>query len=69
MFGPKVLAKLQQKKYRQEYGCFVVEGKKGVLDAVQAGAQVQQLVVTDHFVREQYEIWGKAIRDAGIQPD
>jgi TrmH family RNA methyltransferase len=55
MFGPKVLAKLQQKKYRQEYGCFVVEGKKGVLDAVKAGAQVQQLVVTDLFIREQQE--------------
>ena len=23
----------------------------------------------NRFVREQYEIWGKAIRDAGIQPD
>lgn len=53
MFGPRVLSKLQQKKYRKEYGCFVVEGKKGVIDAIHAKAVIQQLVVTSEFVREQ----------------
>lgn len=55
MFGPKVLQKLQQKKYRQEYGYFLVEGKKGVLDAVHSSAEVVQLVATDQFVWEQQE--------------
>lgn len=55
MFGPKVLAKLRQRKYRQEYGCFVVEGKRGVLDAVQADRGVMQLVVSNEFVRTQRE--------------
>lgn len=55
LFGPRVLVKLLQKKYRSEYGCFVVEGKKGVLDALQSGAKVKQLVVTTEFFREQSE--------------
>jgi TrmH family RNA methyltransferase len=55
LFGPRVLVKLLQKKYRTEYGCFVVEGKKGVLDAVQSGAKIKQLVVTTDFFREQSE--------------
>jgi tripartite-type tricarboxylate transporter receptor subunit TctC len=30
------------------------------------GSSIEELT---SFVREQYDIWGKAIRDAGIQPD
>src|SRR5688572_20771158 len=55
MYGLKLLQKLDQKKYRDELGCFLVEGKKGVLDAVEAGAEVIQLVATDSFVRSQVE--------------
>lgn len=51
MYGPKALAKLQQKKYREQYGCFLVEGKRGVLDAVRSRARVLQLVVSNEFVR------------------
>lgn len=53
MYGQKVLAKLDQKKYRQEHGIFMVEGKKGVLDALNFAAEVVQLVATDRFVHEQ----------------
>lgn len=49
MFGLKILSKLNQKKYRHEYGCFIVEGKKGVLDALASGQEVVQLVMTRQF--------------------
>jgi len=55
MLGYKALAKLDRKKYREEYGVFLVEGKKGVIDALEAGAQVEELVMTDRFVHEQRE--------------
>lgn len=53
MYGLKVLNKLNQKKYRQEFNCFIVEGKKGVFDAVNSGAKVVQLVASDSFIRQQ----------------
>lgn len=55
MYGLKVLSKLDQKKYRQEFGCFIVEGKRGVLDAVLSRSSVLQLVVTESFVQQQKE--------------
>lgn len=55
MYGLKVLSKLNQKKYRQEFGCFIVEGKKGVFDAVVSDAVVVQLVTSEAFVRQQKE--------------
>lgn len=55
MYGLKTLSKLNQKKYRQEYGCFIVEGKRGVLDAVNSKRSVVQLVATDAFVKQQKE--------------
>lgn len=39
------IAKLHQKKYRNEYGEFLVEGVKGVEEAIDAGAHVLLLVV------------------------
>lgn len=55
MLGHKALAKLDRKKFREEYGVFLVEGKKGVSDALDAGADVEELVMTDRFVHEQRE--------------
>ena len=49
MFGLKILSKLNQKKYRHEYGCFIVEGKKGVNDAIASGKEIIQLVMTRQF--------------------
>lgn len=57
MISTKTITKLQQKKYRQEMGCFVVEGKRAVADALASGARVVQLVVTDRFKREQQEFF------------
>ncbi len=59
MFGLKILSKLNQKKYRQEYGCFVVEGKKGVLDALKSGKEVVQLVMTRQFANQNEKFWDK----------
>lgn len=53
MFSLKTLVKLQQKKYRREYGCFLLEGKKGVLEAVEAKAEILQLVLSQKFAREE----------------
>ncbi len=53
MFGLKSLSKLNQKKYRYEYGCFLVEGKKGVIDAIASGKEVIQLVMTKQFAKQE----------------
>lgn len=53
MFSLKTLVKLQQKKYRREYGCFLLEGRKGVLEAVEAKAEILQLVLSQKFAREE----------------
>lgn len=55
MYGMKTLPKLLQKKYREEFGCFLVEGKRGVLDAVNSTAEVVQLVATSEFIHQQRE--------------
>lgn len=55
MLGYKALAKLGRKKYRQEYNCFLVEGKKPVLEAIQAGQEIVQLVWRKSFPQEQPE--------------
>lgn len=49
MFGLKIISKLNQKKYRSEYGCFIVEGKKGVLDAIASGKEIIELIMTRQF--------------------
>jgi TrmH family RNA methyltransferase len=53
MLSIKLITKLQQKKYRQEYGCFVVEGKRAVQDALGSNANIIQLMVTDRFIRSE----------------
>ena len=45
----KIIQKLQQKKYRNELGLFVVEGKKGILEFVQAGFKVEAIFATSLF--------------------
>jgi RNA methyltransferase, TrmH family len=59
MLGFKTLVKLDRKKYRQEYGVYLVEGKKAVLEATQAhldgSINVIQLVVTPSFAKDHQE--------------
>lgn len=53
MLGYKALAKLNRKKYRQQYSCYLVEGKKTVLEAIEANVDIIQLVVTPSFKNDQ----------------
>ncbi len=52
MYGLKVISKLAQRKYRQEYGCFLVEGKRGVEDAILAGAKITDIVISRSFQKQ-----------------
>lgn len=48
----KYLTSLQQKKYRQEYGAFLVEGAKSVLELLASDFDVEMVVATDKFYKE-----------------
>lgn len=48
----KYLTSLQQKKYRQEYGAFLVEGAKSVLELLASDFEVEMVVATDKFYKE-----------------
>lgn len=48
----KYLSSLQQKKYRQEYGAFLVEGAKSVLELLASDFEVEMVVATDKFYKE-----------------
>lgn len=48
----KYLTSLQQKKYRQEYGAFLVEGAKSVLELLPSDFEVEMVVATDKFYKE-----------------
>ena len=48
----KIIQKLQQKKHRNELGLFVVEGKKGILEFVQAGFKVEAIFATSLFSKK-----------------
>jgi TrmH family RNA methyltransferase len=43
----KVLASLQQKKYRQKYGEFLIEGNKLLTEAIRSGAKIRRVIVTE----------------------
>lgn len=48
----KYLNALHLKKYRQEYGTFLVEGKKSVLELLASDFEIELLVITDSFYKE-----------------
>ena len=43
----KLIQKLQQKKYRNELNLFIVEGKKSIVEFLQAGYRLELLIATD----------------------
>lgn len=59
MLGYKALAKLGRKKYREQYNAYLVEGKKTVLEAIEAKVAIIQLVATNSFKQEQPEYYGQ----------
>ena len=46
----KLIQKLQQKKYRNELNLFIVEGKKSIVEFLQAGYRLELLIATEVFV-------------------
>ena len=48
----KYIQSLHQKKYRQQYGAFLVEGAKSVQEVLQSDFQVDMLVATEAFYKE-----------------
>ena len=51
------IKKLQQKKYREEFGHFLVEGEHLVLELQKAALQIPSLNNSELFVTEQYQAW------------
>ena len=45
----KLVQKLSQKKHRSETGLFVVEGKKSIVEFVEAGYKAEVIYATDTF--------------------
>ena len=45
----KLIQKLQQKKYRNELNLFIVEGKKSIMEFLQAGYRLELLIATEVF--------------------
>jgi len=48
----KSIQSLHQKKYRQQYGTFLVEGAKSVQEVLQSDFQIQLVVATETFAEE-----------------
>jgi len=48
----KYVQSLHQKKYRQEYGAFLVEGAKSVLELLASDFEVELLLITETFRKE-----------------
>ncbi len=54
----KHIKKLHQKKYREELGEFIVEGKKGVEQAIASGAKIKMIVVLKNVADDFRNIFG-----------
>jgi TrmH family RNA methyltransferase len=48
----KYIQSLHQKKYRQQHGAFLVEGAKSVQEVFQSDFQIEMLVATEAFYKE-----------------
>ena len=52
----KYIQSLHQKKYRQQYGAFLVEGAKSVQEVLQSDFQTELVVATDAFHKENAQL-------------
>lgn len=48
----KYIQSLHQKKYRQQYGAFLVEGAKSVQEVILSDFQIEALITTEAFYKE-----------------
>lgn len=51
----KETAKLLKGKYRDETGLFLIEGEKGVLEALKVGIEIERIFVQEGFCEIQYD--------------
>ncbi len=51
------IKKLQQKKYRERFGCFVAEGEHTVLELQKAAQRTPALLQSELYVTEAYQHW------------
>jgi TrmH family RNA methyltransferase len=56
------LRKLQQKKYRSEFGCFIAEGEHLVLELEQAAVHKPALRASELYVSGSHEDWPSGLR-------
>lgn len=56
------IRKLQQKKYRERFGCFVLEGEHAVLELQKAAQCTPELLQSDLYVTAAYEHWNGPLR-------
>ncbi len=47
----KLIRKLKERKFRSESGLFFAEGTKIILDALNTGAEIQQLIIAPELIR------------------
>lgn len=56
------IRKLQQKKYRERFGCFVAEGEHTVLELQKAAQHAPLLLQSELYVTEAYEHWASPFK-------
>ncbi len=64
-YSVKDILKLEKRRFRDEEGVFVLEGKKLIAEAVQAKVDILQFLATEKFGREQKAFFA----EVGILPD
>ncbi|CAN5489500.1 RNA methyltransferase [soil metagenome] len=57
----KLIASLQQKKFRKEHGLFIVEGEKVCKDLIDSGWTIQSVFMTEEFRQEKFARWAKKV--------
>jgi RNA methyltransferase, TrmH family len=61
------IRKLHQKKYREQFGCFIVEGEHLVLELQKAAKSQPALRTTELYVCDAYEHWQSSFRTHVIE--
>lgn len=57
----KFIKSLQLKKYRKQAQCFVVDGEKGVKEAIQSDFELVQIVCTESFAESNQSLFPKGV--------
>ena len=52
----KHIRSLNQKKYRDEYGEYFIEGIKNVLEAIEENADIKQIIICDELLQKEIDI-------------